>query len=159
MGLHTGVYLPLRRERARRYIGHMSFGAVSLRLVLSFLLVLNGWAGSVAATAMTFAQPPLESHASSAVELGVSKHHGCHGHALADGDRHPGPSGQQQLPGGHDDCCDSGMCGCACAQLPSLAALNLQFAPPGGLHGRLDRTVRSSWASPALPHLIRPPIV
>jgi hypothetical protein len=76
---------------------------------------------------------------------------------------HPQPAGSvepaKKPPAGHADCCGVGLCGCACAQLPALAALDLLFVPPRLEHERVSDAVDANRPSPALPHLIRPPIV
>jgi hypothetical protein len=100
----------------------MTRAGLLLRVVLGLSLVLNGISGPVAAATMA-----LASHGPGAVAESAppshSAHAGCHDHATA---TLPDPAGKP--PVGHTDCCGVGLCGCACAQLPSLAAFELQLA-------------------------------
>src|SRR6187402_2604572 len=101
----------------------MSRAGILLRVVLGLSLVLNGIGGSLAATAMAFGS------STTATRSGVSTaaHSGCHDHAsMPRHQQHP-PAGEPsgKPPAGHSDCCGAGLCGCACAQLSSLAALEI----------------------------------
>ena len=135
----------------------MSRAAILLRVVLSVALVLNAIGGSLAAATMTVASDTASRATPAAA---ASTHSGCHDHASMSHHQAPPateePSGK--APPGHADCCGVGLCGCACAQLPSLAAIELLIDPPKLELERLSDALASTHAAPALPHLIRPPI-
>jgi hypothetical protein len=134
----------------------MSRAGILLRIVLGVSLVLNGIGGSLAATAMA------SGSSTSAARSGVpaAAHPDCHEHASMPGHQQPSPAGEPsgEPPADHSDCCGAGLCACACAQLSSLAALELLFDPPRLEHERRSDAADSPRPSPALPHLIRPPI-
>ena len=135
----------------------MSRAAILLRIVLSVALVLNGIGGSLAAAQMAVGSQTISS--ATPVAPAVA-HSGCHEHASMP-HHHPSPAAETpsgKAPAGHSDCCGVGMCGCACAQLPSLAAIELLIDPPKLELERLSDALASTHAAPALPHLIRPPI-
>jgi len=131
----------------------MTRAGLLLRVVLGFSLVLNGIGGPVAAITME-----LATHGPGAVAESAppshSAHTNCHDHSTM---AHPDPTGAP--PVGHTDCCGVGLCGCACAQLASLAALEFQLAAPALQHERFVGAKILSRPAPPLPHLIRPPIV
>jgi hypothetical protein len=135
----------------------MSRAGILLRVVLSLSLVLNGIGGTLAATEMAFGSTATASETASAATLAPA-HAGCHHHASMPHHQQPSAEPAGKPPAGHSDCCGAGLCGCACAQLPSLAALELLFVPPSLEHERLSNAVDANRPSPALPHLIRPPI-
>jgi hypothetical protein len=142
-----------------RYIGGMSRAGILLRVVLGLSLVLNGIAGSLAVTTMGAAS--LGSHFSTPVERSAPPEHaGCHDHAAAPHHQSatPGNDPAPKAPTDPSDCCGGGLCGCACAHLSSLAAIDVLFVPPTLDHEHLSDAVAPARASPALPHLIRPPI-
>jgi hypothetical protein len=160
--LDLSCALPVFRARAEfgtwRYIGTMSRAGILLRVVLSLSLVLNGIGGLLAATEMALG-PAATAHETASAATPAATHSGCHDHASMPHHQQPSPEPAGKLPAGHSDCCGVGLCGCACAQLPSLAALELLFVPPNLEHERLSDAVDANRPSPALPHLIRPPIV
>ena len=130
-----------------------------LRVVLSIALVLNGIGGAVAATRMHADQISAAEHTSSPKPANTAMP--CHQHQLsqaADGHTSaqsaPAAPEKSQLP----DCCESGICACACAHATQVVLL----APPGTvpiLNRNLTvKPLPLAHAAPALPHLIRPPI-
>jgi hypothetical protein len=135
----------------------MSLAGIVLRFVLGLSLVLNGIGGSLAATEMALGAAAIAPAATSAASPPTA-HAGCHDHASMPRHRDSPAQPVGKVPAGHSDCCGVGLCGCACAQLPSLAALELLFVPPRLEHERLSGVVDPNRPSPALPHLIRPPI-
>jgi hypothetical protein len=135
----------------------MSFAGILLRVALGLSLVLNGIGGTLAATEMAFGSATSTSDTAFAATP-VPAHSGCHDHASMPHHQQPSPEPAGKLPAGHSDCCGVGLCGCACAQLPSLAALELLFVPPNLEHECLSDAIDANRPSPALPHLIRPPI-
>lgn len=115
---------------------------ILLRLLLAVSLVLNGIGGALAGVSMS-----IEAHA---VAPDASDHAGCHEPAAE-------PAAEPET-GDAGDCCDSGPCSCACAQLPQLAATELLLMPLVVVHAAAVGTRLSERPAPALPHLIRPPI-
>jgi hypothetical protein len=135
----------------------MSRVGILLRVVLGLSLVLNGIGGTLAATEMAFGSTATASGTDSAT-IPAPAHSGCLDHASMPHHQQPPAEPGRKLPAGHSDCCGVGLCGCACAQLPSLAALESLFVPPSLEHERLSTAVGVNRPSPALPDLIRPPI-
>jgi hypothetical protein len=133
----------------------MSHAGILLRVVLVLSLVLSGIGGSFAATTMALASQ----------EKGETRaqvhpaHSGCHDHAaMAHPDPTPAADPGRKLPTGHSDCCGGGLCGCACAQLPSMTAEGLLLVPAKLEHEQFVAASAPSRPSPPLPHLMRPPI-
>ncbi len=128
----------------------MSFGAFLLRLLLCFGLLVNGSAQAIAVTHSAVAGQQAGTAAPPCHEARDMKATGSH------------LSGQHLVS--HTslkkpDCCKSGACDCAC----SHGAVATMLAPD--IHGRrfakakLLALLPARYASPALPRLIRPPIV
>jgi hypothetical protein len=138
----------------------MSPASILLRIVLSLSFVLYGIGGSLAATEMALGSVAAPSGAAPVAATPVVAHSGCHDHASMPHQQQPARSAEPsgKLPAGHSDCCGVGLCGCACAQLPSLAALELLIVPPRLERQRVSNAVDANRPSPVLPHLIRPPI-
>ena len=130
----------------------MRFRSIFLRLLLCLALVANGTSVAYASARMAFdggmsttapeqeAEPPC--HDMAAMQIGV----------MVAG------SGTHAPAGSHNDCCPPGACLCSCVShaltiLP-VHAFVLTTQPAASPVSVL----RSSHASPALPHLIRPPI-
>lgn len=126
----------------------MSFGPFLLRALLCLGLLVNG---SVQAMAITHsmlashqarvATPPC--HGAEDMKAEVS---GAHVHRAAPATEKP-------------HCCKSGACDCACSH--GAAATMPTWYPQGRKvrHAALDGQPLTRYASPALPQLIRPPIV
>jgi len=143
----------------------MSTRAILLRLLLCVALVLNGAASAM--TSVQMMQMHVDGHevASTPVapmvnaEADMPCHHeGQAAHpqdAAADGET-PGMDKQpQQSP----DCCKSSTCACACVH--QTAAMVPMMASQEGvvsLHVGSVQTMALDHPTPALPHLIRPPI-
>ncbi|MCP3050702.1 CopL family metal-binding regulatory protein [Xanthomonas euvesicatoria pv. allii] len=141
----------------------MSFPAILLRVLLSLALILNGMGSAVAAVAMPMASGQgAAEHATQAL-ASASDRSACHGHhgAAASTDappaKHLAPSddtGRHPAP----DCCKSSMCRCtgvhACASLLAASIQTPMILPPDPGMAPLAQ----GRPSPALPHLIRPPI-
>ncbi|MEZ0470042.1 CopL family metal-binding regulatory protein [Luteimonas salinilitoris] len=62
---------------------------------------------------------------------------------------------EPQSPG---DCCESGDCRCTCMHHCQAAVVAVALDAPTPEHDESVRPMSSAHASPALPHLIRPPI-
>ncbi|WP_457097443.1 CopL family metal-binding regulatory protein [Lysobacter sp. P5_B9] len=141
----------------------MSVCAVLLRLLLCLTLVLNG---VTAAVAGTHVQPvALERNATPQAASSVSEAGGmpCHHHSQA-GASHAAPmaaSAETTDKARHAvrDCCKSGSCRCDCVQHAQAAVPVAVSAPVRIAHAELARHVSPVHASPAISHLIRPPIV
>ena len=136
----------------------MPHAGILLRVALVLSLVLNGISGPIAGSAMAMASMTPASEVDHTATASA-QHSGCHDHASVP-DHHPATSTKSNGDGkpAHSDCCGVGLCGCACAQLPALAALDLLFLPPNTEFVRLSDVVDSQRPEPPLPHLIRPPI-
>jgi hypothetical protein len=123
----------------------MPLRSILLRVLLSIALVFNG-----AATAFASAGMDGMAEAAAAAEADVPP---CH-----DLEQSSAPSTPEQ--GGHagSDCCESGMCRCACLHHVPVALVALTFVAPVLVHPDSVRPMSVGHATPALPHLIRPPI-
>ncbi len=126
----------------------MSLGALLLRLLLCLGLLASGSAQAIALTHFVMASHQARVATPPCHEAEDTKANGLqvHEHRAAPVTKNP-------------DCCKSGACECACshgavATMPTVQAQGRQVrhAPLVGL--RVTR-----YASPALPRLIRPPIV
>ncbi|WP_169795614.1 CopL family metal-binding regulatory protein [Lysobacter antibioticus] len=141
----------------------MSVSAVALRLLLSVVLILNGIGTANASIRMlgAMAMPPASSSVTAIAEQGASpclEHHAAHAGKAAGVDDASGPP-----PDGcadpEPDCCESSACGCACTQscafaVPAVAQPTVVIARDPSI-----RAMSLGHPAPALPHLIRPPIV
>lgn len=144
------------------YLRGMSLPAVLLRLVLSLALVLNGMGTAAASVQMLGGMAMLPAHQAESriAKVGASP---CAEHHMAmagqegksadpstpapQGGKHPAP-----------DCCKSSACRCACVHAcPSVTATSVQM-PLVIAHDLSGRTMSLGHPTPALPHLIRPPI-
>lgn len=126
----------------------MSVAAFMVRLLICLGLLVNGSAQAVAAT-----QSALASHQAEAAMAPCDE----------DGDSHfTGPQVHEHRMGpasDNPDCCKSRACDCACshgavATMPALHAPGRNVA-----HETRVNRFSTCYASPALPRLIRPPIV
>lgn len=134
----------------------MSRFAISLRVLLGLVLILNGIGNAVASVRMTHA---------GAVEMTAPAGAGmdCHGHDEGQADANPANGASAALtadePSDPDpNCCESGACQCACVHHVQ-AAMSL----PGPIdavatQARAALPPKGGHSAPALPHLIRPPI-
>lgn len=135
----------------------MSASALLLRVMLSVFLILNGIGSAVASVQMTHA-------GDMAMAVPVSDEAGmpCHGNhdTPAQATQADGitvlAAGQPSPPG--PDCCDSGTCRCACMQQAQAAVAVRLPIDAVILHARAVLPPAAGHSTPALPHLIRPPI-
>jgi len=143
----------------------MSFGPLLLRVMLILAFVLNGTTSAMAAAQMSLGSSPRHEtmHATA-----PAQHHeamsGCHHQGRAhDATAAAHDSAPHSVPSDHhghsSDCCGSGgSCQCVCAHGMHVTVP----APVLPLHayGREDESDEPSTGhdSPALQHLIRPPI-
>ena len=116
----------------------MPSSAVLLRLLLVLALVLDGAAPAFARHA----------HAGTAVATVPSDAH-CHETAAP----MPAPAAD---PGA--DCCDGGLCDCACTASAAMLALTVPFVASVAPSGRIGHRLAAGHHAPALAHPIRPPI-
>lgn len=145
----------------------MRLRSILLRLLLCIALVANGTSAVYASTMMAFnagmaatpaagqgAEPPCHdmpgmTHAAMAGDYGMPAM--THAAMAADHDA-PAP------PAAHYGCCPPGACLCSCVShaptIPAVGAFAISMRPSAAPVAAL----RVSFASPALPHLIRPPI-
>ena len=147
-----------------------------LRLLLCVVLVLNGIGTASASARMAWVhlQAGVDAHAlveqagapvATAADTGEVEP--CHGHdvdAVAAADPSPTTApGTETMPrAGHPpgagNCCDTGHCTCAC-MFPTQAVVFIWAAPPATVdHAPGSGALSHAHATPALPHLIRPPI-
>ena len=129
-----------------------------LRVVLSVALILNGIGGAVAGTRMQAGQ--LAASAAPLAEATGTAEMPCHAHSGPQSSVHQasqagGPASPGKVP--VPDCCKSGMCACACAHVAQIALSTLQVTAPVLEHGLAVRRLSLTYATPALPHQIRPP--
>lgn len=146
----------------------MSSWSILLRVLLSLVLVLNGATSAAAATHMqmnhTAAHTPIKAQAnvSQAMSADMPCHHPDQTSAAVVGDDSPIATDPTPKKSKHPapDCCKSGTgtCTCACTHLAqaTLPALNITAFVHDG--NRSIRRLTLAHPTPALPHLIRPPI-
>ncbi len=126
----------------------MSFGALLLRVLLCLGLFVNGSAQARAVTHSVLASHQARVATPPCHEAEDMKATGSQAHA-----HHAAPAPTKP------DCCKSGACDCACshgavATMPTLHAEGRHVR-----HASLVGLPATQYASPALPRLIRPPIV
>ncbi|MBS7457915.1 CopL family metal-binding regulatory protein [Coralloluteibacterium stylophorae] len=144
----------------------MSIRSVLLRLLLALVLVLDGTATAMAAVHMSHVdKPAAASQVASTANAGAEGEMPCHdaGQAKVATTAHPGSGGHLHASPGpgtpSPDCCESGVCSCACMHPVHATAATEVVSLASIEHGDSVRPMFSVHASPALPHLIRPPIV
>lgn len=143
----------------------MSLWPLLLRVLLILSLILNGSAYAMASVHMVHGQVgavAMSDHAPATASS--TKGSPCHDHQAQPptaATQHQGAA-PVEAPSNPEppapDCCESGACQCACVHqvqaampMPALAAAKIE--PAGSL-----RMSKSGHATPALPHLLRPPI-
>jgi hypothetical protein len=131
----------------------MHLRTLLLRLLLCIALVANGTSTAYASTTMAF-----DAGMAGAAATGQDAEPPCHdtpamAHAAMAAD-HDAPA----PPASHDDCCLQGTCLCSCvSHAPSIPAF-ATFAIAMRASAAPVAPLPVTFASPALPHLIRPPI-
>lgn len=141
----------------------MSIRAILLRVLLSISLVLNGAAGAAAAVHVQMPHDDGQAVAALAAESpgSSSGEMPCHQQATETGDKAPlAAADPEPAESKHSapDCCKSSSCNCACVQ---AAQAPLAFVFVHALlvdHSHSVSPLLPGHPSPALPHLIRPPI-
>lgn len=143
----------------------MSIRSLLLRLFLGLVLVLNGTATAMAAVHMSHADilaatSPVAVSAANADGEGEASCHDAHQTEVATTDPDSGGHLHGSLDTGtpSPDCCESGICSCACMHPVQAATVDAVTGLVSIEHSDSVRPMFSVHASPALPHLIRPPI-
>lgn len=141
----------------------MSVWAILLRVLLSVALVLNGATGASAVVRMQMPHEQGQAVAALAAEPPEpsSAEMPCHRQASETGDKAPlAAVDPEPLKSKHSapDCCKSSSCNCACVQAAQapLASVFVQALLVD--HSHSVSPLSPGHPSPALPHLIRPPI-
>lgn len=145
------------------YLRRMSLPAILLRLMLSLALILNGMGVAAASAQMLSgmailpASPQAENPVAKTDASPCAEHHMTMAGKTdesADSSTPVPPRGDHPVP----DCCKSSACRCACIHAcPSVTATSVQM-PLVLSHDLSGRTMSLGHPTPALPHLIRPPI-
>jgi hypothetical protein len=141
----------------------MSVWSVLARLLLCLALALNGVTAAVAGTHLQTTTPDRNAMSQAASPVAEADGMPCHRHSQASADSHAAPmaaSAATPDKSGHAtrDCCKSGSCRCDCVQHAQAVIPLAVLAPVQIAHADLVRDVSPGHASPAISHLIRPPI-
>lgn len=132
----------------------MPLWSIVLRLLLSLSLVLNGGGWAMASQHLRADAGAVGVARSSAA---VMSHGVCHDHLATAGHATSGGHDHDRAKHSSSDCCKSGGCSCACVYAPAtFVTAALHEVPPG--HIPAASRLTPGHASPALPHLMRPPI-
>ena len=142
----------------------MSTRAILLHLLLCIALVFNGAASAMASVQMMQMHADGQGTASVPVptmvagaEPAMPCHHDGQASHSQDAAAAATPSKDQQ-PHQAPDCCKSSTCTCACVHQAAAMVPMLAFHGVVSLHGSSVRPMTLGHPTPALPHLIRPPI-
>ena len=141
----------------------MSTRAILLRLLLCVALVFNGAASAMASVQMMqmhadgheAASTPVAPMASAESEM-PCHHDGQPAHSQDAADAATATKDKQ--PGQSPDCCKSSTCTCACVHQAAAMVPVMAFQGTALLHVGSVRSMALGHPTPALPHLIRPPI-
>jgi hypothetical protein len=135
----------------------MLFWSTLLRLFLVVALVFNTMGTAVASAHLAYPAPVQKSHAS---ERAATKAAPCHEHLQATATDDQPAAARESARKQHStpDCCKSGACRCTCLHHAPALMFALGFYPLIIENARSVRPTPSGHVSPALPHLIRPPI-
>lgn len=139
--------------------------ALLVRVLLSLSLILNGSGYAVAATHMQMAIPastpqPARDHATTA-EPPCPQHHRDAAPASTSVSVAPVDAVSRTAPVKSNpplDCCESGACLCPCVHQAQATIPAMAFHAPMIEHVGVVHPLMPGHATPALPHLIRPPI-
>ncbi|MUV15421.1 CopL family metal-binding regulatory protein [Lysobacter sp. HX-5-24] len=129
--------------------------AILLRLLLCIALVANGTSAVYASTLMASGAGMVTTSdvTQSADQPCPDMQSMTHAAMTAD---HDAP--MSSTPPSHDDCCPPGACLCSCvSHVPTILSVQ-SFATQSGASPAPVAALRVSFASRALPNLIRPPI-
>lgn len=136
----------------------MSAWAILLRLLLAFALVFNGAATAMASVHMAQGTMEVATKPGQAT-AGTAEVPPCHQAASISAAEHPMAVDSAPSKSKHPvrDCCKSGLCGCTCTSVASMAVNSLMHRLLY-IRTAMVRTEASGHRAPSLPHLIRPPI-
>ena len=139
-----------------------------LRLLLTLALIANGVTGAFAATQMQTAHVAEITAQAKATTLAHTKsaEPACHEHRASMGDAQTDlqiapadvPKTGSDTEHGAPDCCKSAKCACACMQHLASTSASVHMLQVRIDHASGVRPLTLGHATPALPHLIRPPI-
>lgn len=130
----------------------MRLRAILVRLLLCLALVANGTSAVYASARMAFDS----GKSSTAMEQEAEPP--CHDVADMQDGVMIADTGSQAPADSHDDCCPPGACLCSCvSHAPTILTVHAIALTTRSAASPVS-ALRSSHASPALPHLIRPPI-
>ena len=143
----------------------MSVWAILLRILLSVALVLNGATGAAAAVRMQMSHEDGQALAIAAVAVespeSSSDDMPCHQQAI-EADSKASLAADDSAPPGSKhptpDCCKSSSCNCVCTHAAQAPLAFVFVHVPLVDHSLSVRALLPGHPSPALPHLIRPPI-
>ena len=141
----------------------MSIRAILLRVLLSVSLVLNGATGAAAAVRMQMPHDDGQAVAALTAKSpeSASGEMPCHQQATETSDDAPLPaSDPEPAKSKHStpDCCKSSSCNCACVQAAQAPLASVFVHALLVDHSHSASPLSPGHPSPALPHLIRPPI-
>ena len=143
----------------------MSIWSFVLRLCLCAALVFNGAATAAASVHMAGMHgqmgPSGQAAAPEPVRVALADDEGlpCHTHEAPPQASDSAPGSVDEAPASPSpDCCKSGTCRCACLQHGTVAIPVVTITAATVEHVDSVRPMASSHPTPALPHLIRPPI-
>ena len=143
----------------------MSIRSLLLRLFLGLVLVLNGTATAMAAVHMSHADilaatSPVAAFSANADGEDEAPCHGADQTKVATANPDSGghPHGPADAGTPSPDCCESGICSCACMHPAQAATVDAVIGLGSIERSDSVRPMFSVHASPALPHLIRPPL-
>lgn len=141
----------------------MSIWAILLRVLLSVALVLNGAMGAAAAVRMQMPHGDGQAVTALAAESPASAYSEmpCHQQATENSDKAPlaaVDSEPSKSKHSSPDCCKSSSCNCACVQVAQAPLASVFVHALLVDHSHSVSPLLPGHPSPALPHLIRPPI-
>lgn len=146
----------------------MSAWSILLRVLLAVGLILNGSGYAVASTPMQMDHAAQTSatltsvvNSSAAAEPPCAEHHASMGSMSAKAQVAEIAADATLGESGHPspDCCKAGACRCACVHQCQAAVFAVVLQLPVIEKISNVRPMTSGYESPAVPHLIRPPIV
>ena len=146
----------------------MHVWSILLRVLLALGLILNGSGYAVASTHMQMDHAALASTTSTTVakpsmaaEPPCAEHHSSMGSMSVKAQAAETAADTSSVKSGHPspDCCKSGACRCACVHQCQAAVFAVTFQLAVIEKASNVRPMASGHESPAVPHLIRPPIV
>lgn len=134
--------------------------SVLLRVLLSLALILNGMSAVSAAAHASGGHADMRMTVVAGPKVATTRS-SCQHHEQALPTAESGETAftatthtKQATP----DCCESGACRCDCVHAAQAGPMPWTEGPPMFGHTRDLRPPTLAYASPALPHLIRPPI-